>query len=479
MIKATIIPAMTLFFAMLVSCDLFPDSTPRVPNTLVPGSFYAQNLTNSVYYTVKADMLYQGAKCEIWAEQGSEITEEDAKAIAAEYDGVIRQRIVDVFSEKDFTYIDSNGIGLPFDDMLDFANWLVGRNDGKLTILLLDIKDTYNEETNKAYVAGYFDPGNFLSKRIYPYSNGRDMIYVDTSPGLKHRRQAFATFAHELQHLINYVTRVRLKKTINTDIWVNEGLSTYAEYLYLGENPVNRCEWIIDDRNTIEKGNNFFVWGNHNEEQYSTLDDYATVYLFFRWLYLQANTGLQSHIFHDIVVSDNYDYRAVTGVATQINPTWSNWELLLKTWFTANYDPGNVVYGYKGDAYLQEGHGSDNSSYKGVRINPIAIDGNTISLYPGEGVYSIISGPYSTTNATNIRYEELSGNTDNMLLTFNANPNNLALEETGSLTGVSASITVSRSAARNAQTRKITDPYVIDARDLLGRDWDKTNRLPR
>jgi hypothetical protein len=330
------------------------------------------------------------------------------------------------------------------------------------------------------------------------------MIYVDTYPGLKMQTtQAYATFAHELQHLVNFVTTVLINRTnsqnalLSMDTWIDEGLSSYAEFLYLDEqNLEDKCEWFSEDPNkTIGKGNNFFVWGNYDNDRYAILDDYATVYLFFRWLYLQAaGTELQSHIFRDIAHSEYPDYRAVTGVAQKINPAWGNWEDLLGTWFAANHDPKNAIYGYKGDLYLQEGYGSTpktdpKDDYKGIRVNPIG--GLRVPLYPGEGVYSIIKGSYSTIGGSNIRYEELAGNTRNvtMLLTFNANtyntydtnnPNDTknAAPETGSLTGVAPPVTASRAAAENALPGKRT-PYVIDARDMLGQDHERlTFRVP-
>jgi hypothetical protein len=353
--------------------------------------------------------------------------------------------------------------------------------------LLLDIQDGYDEEIG-SYVAGYFSYSDFYPKgRIdsWYYSNGRDMIYVDTNPGMKneHLTQAYATFAHELQHLVNFAISILIKRfnsqgeLLLTDTWITEGLSAYAEYLYLEENPPDRCRWLLNEKNTIHKGNNFFVWGNHMEDPGSLAihDDYATVYLFFRWLYLQADTNLRQHIFRDISHSRYPDYRAVTGVVG------SNWETLLRRWLAANYYPQNTDYGYKGDDDLQDK----------IYIRHIFVPGNRIPLYPGEGVYSIINNSFSVANEFNIRYAGLAANTatidisspysGDVLLTFNINtsidPKN-AVPENGSLTGV---FSVSRTTADNArQAGKWTGPFVIDAQDMLGRDQDRPKfHLPR
>jgi len=467
--KAKVLLCAALCTAMLVSCNLFPSINQEKPIDdidipLEKDSFYAQNMANEKYYKVKAETLYEGEKCVIWAEKSANITQRTAIEIAKVYDTIIRPRIVNTFSKKDFY---TNEKAEPFDDMLDYANWLAGGNDGKLTILLLDIQDGFTGARNDSYVAGYFSGNNFYPKGKISgsnhYSNGRDMIYIDTYPGLRMQpRMVYATFAHELQHLINYVTSRQMRRR-PMDTWIDEGLSSRAEYLYLEENPPEKCEWFSDDKDgTIAKGNNFFVWDNHREISLAILDDYATVYLFFRWLYLQASAELQSHIFLDIAASVSNDYRAVTDAAKQINPAWVNWENLLGTWLAANYYPRNN-YGYTGDDYLQ----------KTIKVKPIT--GQTISLYPGEGVYSIINNSFNPDRTSaNIYYAGLAENktiigtsppyTGNVLLTFNANTRNTEADETGCLTGISPP--ASQTAARNIQTGKLTGFHVIDARDM-------------
>jgi len=470
-----------LFTAMLVSCG-DPLHVPEGDLPLIKeNEFYAQNMKTGKFYIVGADPLYEGSNCVVWAERGSGITRDKAKEIADEYDNKIRPTVVDTFSKKNFDIkVKEEGTETRhFDDMLDFANWLAYRDDKKLTILLLDILDGY-PETDTSFVAGYFWLGNFYPKgkvRGKYYSNGRDMIYIDTNPGLKKKptEDTYATFAHELQHLINFVTTVLTRSEETTDgtyyyymdTWIDEGLSSQAEYLYLGENPPDKYTWFINDKEgTIARGNNFFVWDNHPEKSRAILDEYATVYLFFRWLYLQAAAaGLKSNIFLDIETSTFDNYSAVTDVAKKINPAWDNWETLLRTWLAANYYPKSG-YGYTGDAELQT-----------IRVKPI--EGKTIRLYPGEGVYSEIESPFSPagTSGSNIRYAGFTETTINtslpytgeVLLTFNANTNNnnKAPREIGYLTGVSPAD--SPTAARSIQTETLSGPYVIDARDMLER----------
>jgi len=474
-----------LLAAFLVSCDLFLDLID-----LEGEQFYAQNLKTNMAYTLRAKKLAEGEKCVIWAENGSGVDEKKAKEIAAKYDADIRPKIVGAFGMKDIT----NG-GRKFDDILDYANQLAGKEDKKLTILLLDIKDNFNYPSNSSYVAGYFYSGNFYKKDQVAYSNECDMIYLDTYPSLDSKlvetEQTFATFAHELQHLINYATTTLKRKDSNgrlvpMDTWIDEGLSSQAEQIYLEKNLKDKCEQFSKDRyGTIAKGNNFFVWDNHTEESMAILDEYSTVYLFFRWLYLQADNNLKSSIFLDIETSSLSDHRVITNAAAKINSNWNDWETVLRNWLAANYYPANPVYGYKGDSYFQEN----------IKVNPIKTPTNNISLAPGEGVYSRINNSFPTPSSSgNIRYAGLpvgssgivtQGSVNSgVLLTYNANTNNSksTRPETGTLTGVAASVSSAGSQTADSQSRMViedeqahTRPYVIDARDfnsggILGRD---------
>jgi hypothetical protein len=435
--------------AFLVSCD-----EPSGQKSVEVNQFYAKNLTNETYYTVTADLLAEGRKCVIWAEKSSGITREKAEEIADKYDTIIHPRIVGAFGMKNITVQ-----GYHFDNILDYANWLAGKNNKKLTVLLLDIKDNYKNGDNNTYVGGYFDSVNFYQSGN---SNGCDMIYLDTYPGLiVSPLQTYVTFAHELQHLINYATTIA-KNRQKLDTWIDEGLSSQAEHILIDGYVYERCVWFInDERKTISKGNNFFVWGNHPEEPMAILDDYATVYLFFRWLYLQANSGLKSSIFLDIETSNLSDISIITNVASKIRSEWADWDTLLRSWLAANYYPANTDYGYKDD-YLKNI----------IKVKPIETADSKISLYPGEGVYSSIKDPFQIPSPSgNIRYKELSNSTSKALLTYNANTNNSksTAPETGSLASVSLS-PGSRMSINSIQTEKThTGPYIIDAGDFTGR----------
>jgi hypothetical protein len=445
-----------VFSLVLFSCDFNSGG--------LAGNFWAINLRDDRPYRVDAELLYTGTHCDIWAEKGSGITLADAQQFANEYDANIYQKMIDAFGLTNFTYY---GYG-PFSDTMKFADWM-GDVNGRLCILLLDIKDDYKKDVNESYVAGYFWGGDLQNVRN---SNLRDMIYIDTYPGLstlEERKTAYKTLAHEMQHLMNFVTSFAKRSHLNgsslsvslMDEWIDEGLSSAAEYVYNGHT-TDRISWFKNNggslNSLINRGNNFFVWGNRvNESQYAHLDDYSTVYLFFQWLRLQrGNTG----IYRDIIASSYFNHLAVVNA---IN--YSDWETLLKTWMAANYiNASTGQYGYRGE-----------TAFNGMKAPSAPAGTTSLNLYPGEGVYSITnSAPALSGQGANIRNTFLSAagvndsafSNGGALLTYNINTNIAnGLRETGVTTGVAAN-QITRTAS--GVQAVFSGPFVIDARDLSG-----------
>jgi hypothetical protein len=269
------------------------------------------------------------------------------------------------------------------------------------------------------------------------------------------------------------------------DTWINEGLSTAAEYMYLCKHQASSADtssrfyhFNNDPYGTIANGNNFFVWGNHTSEAGSTvLDDYASVYLFFQWLRLQNNGN--SGIYKEIIKSGYYDERAITGAAATLlyngyGLNYSNWETLLRTWLAANYIKSSTgPYGYKNDSVLNN-----------VAVWAIAAPQNKLNLAPGEAVYSaFLTAPYTPpASGTSIRYAGLyktgasittnppysgTGN-GSRLLTFNANVNKNGSPETAWLAGGEAD---DKPPVISVGGRQVASPqiYAVDPRDLWGR----------
>jgi len=436
------------------------------------GNFWAQNIVSGKFYRVNAEKLAENSRCVVWAEKGSGVSNAQAENIARDYNNKIYQTMIDVFGIKKPSYN-----GRTYSDIMEFADFVTDRN-GKICILLLDIKDDYKKGVNESYVAGYFWYGDFYN---ISGSNMRDMIYLDTNPGMTEGRDVnvVTTLAHEMQHMMNFLSSL-IKRVGYDDVaylmdtWIDEGLSSAAEYIINGgQHSQERIGWYNENGGTtkdgkkisgiIDKGNNFFVWGNHESDTYAILDDYATDYLFFQWLRIQKGEG----IYRDIISSSYYNYQAVTSSVT--TAMGQDWKTLLRNWMAANYlNKDNSVYGYKGEIPSLTTHTAPAGQ-------------KTVKLFPGEGVYSLTtSSDTMPTASVNIKYAGLNKTSSTVsdssvyssgaLLTYNINTIQTDNAETGTTTG-KASVNIAEMG--RSVIPSYSGPYRIGAGDLHPRSENK------
>ena len=471
--------------------DYTKDFTIEVYNA--DKQFWAYDMTAvDDYYQLYAALVYEGDHCQIWVEKdNTNIDKATAQGIADCYDEQIYGTMIEAFGLDDF-----NG-----EHIMDIANEFAHQDNqsGKLTILFLDILDGYHPTNNPSYVEGYFDSTNFLNTNTAETSgyktNQVDMIYMDTYPAVPGSPGSNITIAHETQHLANYIISEELDRDL-MDIWIDEGLSAAAEWVFLNPNntganannhPEMKMDWFNGNgyanmAGFIDVGNNFFVWGNRvtAARPWAVLDDYATVYLFFQWLRLQTDMS----IYNRIITSMDSDYEAVVGAIwdwedeeettlLDLGGEYLDWEFLLEAWLAANYiNAESGPYGYMNDTVLK--------AVKAPQPNTIAA---SVSLFPGEGVYS--SNPVSAfTSAANIRYSYLSDSEiidgfdeADTLITYNISVGNgFDLDETvvasdGSTTGFTASMGIgSRYIAA-----PFTGPYRVGAGDILRQNGRNNN----
>ncbi|MDR3342037.1 MAG: hypothetical protein LBT14_04475 [Treponema sp.] len=455
--------------------------------------FYVINFRTDRYDSINAKLLVEGANCMIYAELDSSgnptVTELVAQGIADEYDNYIHTQITGAFGQV--THMTAQE---------------------KVTLLLVDVQDFYAERGT--YTAGFFDPTDMYDKSMYPMSNERDMLYIDTNPGFNNMSAAYDTVAHELQHLINFSNINVVNGGKELDLWINEGLSTAAEYIYnRSDDPYTYVNFFNrDPYHTIAMGNNFFVWhgvwengifeNNTGEPVYDTISNYATAYLFFQWLRIHADND--QLIYKDIIsagAAGTTDYRSVTGTVQShiagMGLTFdTDWEKLIRTWLLANAVQSSTgVTGYKGKI----GEISKGKIPKLI-ITYLAdkADSKWNYFFPGEGVYSgpMTTGSYTppSGSGSHIRYVGVNptsgsiddnaagGYTGSLLLTFNGNSNNTIADSAGYVYGYSyeagylagsgtpaAKIGSMRALSRTAATE--TAPYTPPAAQKMDTDF--------
>ncbi|MDR1046525.1 MAG: hypothetical protein LBL64_02015 [Treponema sp.] len=406
------VPSLVL---LLAACNIGNNDNGGTPSR----DFWAVDNVKGTYYSLTADCLAENDYCMVYADQKANV------------DSGVAQNIADVYESKIHGPITGT-----FGTIMDVDE------NGKVIFLLLDILDG---STGGGYIAGYFYSLDMMKKSEDPkaqayYSNEADMLYIDTKPGLQSMSSLYSTMAHELQHLINY-SNTAAKDGREPDVWINEGLSTAAEFIY-GRNlsrpndiylsgssiigdPNGRLIVYSDPQDkgynkNIRCGNNFYIWSGFWEENeaYGDLGNYATVYLFFQWLRAHASNG--TVIYKEIINSPYRDYRAVTtSVKTRFGDkislpgsgdTEADWDIVLRSWFLANLlkQGGRGIYGYNGcldyslllTPFIRPG------DYPGLIVG---VGDGEWYFSPGEGIYSQLhaSGDVTHTFAnggTHIQY---------------------------------------------------------------------------
>jgi len=463
-----VLPFFCMVILIICSCrmdveDLSQDPDNNVVLDTPPRLFWAFNYRTSQYYQITANLYADGRHCRIWVEKGTNVTSATANSVANIFDRMIYPKMMVTFSTYGPMTVNGEIIA---NNTMELADWL-GDGDGKLAILLMDIQDSYMEGANESRTAGYFSR---LDLESGPYSNKADMLYIDSNPETPGSSKSNRTIAHEMQHLMNYVTSILYRNGYEMDLWINEGLSAIAEWIYEERHSEDR--WVYynaDPSGLIQRGNNFFIWGNHTDEHhYAELDDYATVYLFFHWLRLQTGSNA---IFTNLIKSREYSYHAVTQAADNAmqGAGYGDWGTLLRTWLAANYiNASTGPYGYENDNFL-----------KRIKAKTMPEGMLNVLLYPGEAVYSITKAGFPWPNEEkNIKYAGLNSRSPwinneasfdgGALLTYNINPNRHGYPEEGRTSGIASNIDTTLY-ERRIRTL-LSQRTVIDVSSLLGQN---------
>jgi hypothetical protein len=421
-------------FPLYADLVLFPRWKAISPSLLAGKKmFQATDLVDDTWYQVEAVKLVEGARCIVYADIHAFLTIEEDWG----------QKVVDEYERGTTGVYDKITGVFNYNYIADSPNTIKDVDgNGKVIFLLLDIQDGYTG--SGGYVAGYFHSLHMYDPATWPNSNKADMLFMDVSPGTVNGaggKTFYSTMAHELQHLINWsVTAAISDSNRNQDkvmeTWIDEGLSLAAEYVYGGEDTGRVSYFNADPNETIVYGNNFFYWNIYGSTwDNDVLADYATAYLFFRWLGIH---GGGNGIYTAILNSANSNYLAVTAaagsIATSIDSSASadgkKWDALLGGWMRANMTGANTGYfGYKG------------------KVSPapraryfVNTNRDTIQLFPGEGVFSRWSSG-TFTGSGNIKYIPdipIQGKSDKALLTWNGNTNIRGSKENGSLANTAA-----------------------------------------
>jgi hypothetical protein len=327
-------------------------------------TFWTYNFRNSSSVMITARLMATGDHCLVYVQGGKEdqIGTDRALDLALEFDNDIYGLVRGSFGEEP----DMDG-------------------NGKVIILVLDIQDWYGTpDSDGSYYAGYFHSADLYTGIT---SNRADMFYMDCFPGTVGDRTFYNTLAHEFQHMINYNQKVFIQGGLPNETWIDEGLSSAAEQLYGGTITEKVDYWNYDPRDYIALGTSFLSWSGF-------LENYASVYLFFRWVEAQASNG--SGIYKEIIDNGTSDYRAVLEpVQTRIgNLNDADWADTLLSWYLTNLlqESGTLFsYGQLPDLTLTPSWFNSTDWYE---------PGEPWNLYAGEGIYLYLGDLPQTVSIT-------------------------------------------------------------------------------
>ena len=196
-------------------------------------------------------------------------------------------------------------------------------NNPKIQILLLDIKDGYNGTTQSTYIAGYFDPGNEYPAGTYPYSNEKELLYMDIYPAVPASMRFFTTLAHEFQHMVHWEQKDN-SYGVSDETWLDEAMSEIAP-VYCGYGPSYSRVLTFQTK----PSDPLTRWDG-------TVNDYGVAYMWAHYMKDRFESATPN-IFHSILQNDG---SGIAAVSTAIAPI--TFAALFRDWSIANYS-GNAI----------------------------------------------------------------------------------------------------------------------------------------
>ncbi|HEX8918751.1 MAG TPA: hypothetical protein VF898_09620, partial [Chloroflexota bacterium] len=198
-------------------------------------------------------------------------------------------------------------------------------NDVHITCLIGDLRSTG--------VGGYYSAEDEYPRAVNPYSNQREMFYINSGQGTIPGDSYFdVTLAHEFQHMIHWNMHP------HENLWLNEGMSMLAEKLNGYASVDEPDSFALQPDTQLD---------TFNATASGSVAHYGAAYLFLDYLYERYG----QKIVHEILVDRKYtDMELIDDVLKRLHIHTSA-RTLFKNWVVANAvnDPtlGKGIYAYK------------------------------------------------------------------------------------------------------------------------------------
>lgn len=258
------------------------------------------------------------------------------------------------------TQVELDQLGNVFDDYLYPADTTAfGREsdingDQRVSILITDAVNDLTPDCTDGRVIGYFF-GNDLIPGT-PGSNRREVFFAMAPKpatalctAVTRTRELTSlppTLIHELQHMISYNQHVLIRGGFSEDLWLNEGMSHFAEELGFRVTPDASCPAAATCFSQFASGDltNAYEYLDDPEATYliapgsgtGSIAERGAAWLFLRWA--------ADHFSSDTLLGTSFT-RALTqtqllGSANISNATGMPFSTLVGEWQLANYTEG-------------------------------------------------------------------------------------------------------------------------------------------
>ncbi len=205
------------------------------------------------------------------------------------------------------------------------SEWTPGIDgDPHITCLVGDLKST------STGTAGFFSAEDEYPKSVNPYSNQREMFYINSANTPPGSTEFDLTLAHEFQHMIHWHMHP------HEELWLNEGMSILAQVL---------------NKYTDDGMADSFIGQPHTQlntwNEVSPYSHYGAAYLFLSYLYDHYGRT----VIRKILADNRYtDFPVIDDVLHQLHIPVSAHEVFQR-WVIANLidnaSIANGVYAYK------------------------------------------------------------------------------------------------------------------------------------
>jgi len=158
--------------------------------------FWVSNSDTDENWQVQAELVIKGKHVYMWREVGSKVKTSDLRKAARFFDEQI----------------------YPTDRAFFGSEWTPGiDNDPRLHVL--------HAKGLGGSIAGYYSSADEIPAVIHPYSNEKEMFYINVDNNRVGSQFYDGTLAHEFQHMIHW------RQDMNESTWLNEGASELAMQL--------------------------------------------------------------------------------------------------------------------------------------------------------------------------------------------------------------------------------------------------------